>query len=376
MMMRRLTILASALAAALILGLSPLAGAPAARVVAIGDVHGAAEPFAAILQRAGLVDAQQRWAGGSTVFVQTGDLTDRGPAVRQVLDLVMALESQASSAGGRVHALVGNHEFMNLLGETRDVTPEIFLGFADDQSELRRKQGFADAKKLRGASLTDADKDAWMAAHPPGFIEYRAAFGPDGHYGKWLRSKAVAVRVADSIFMHAGIDPEWPADSIDAINRRARNEMRDWDNALRWMEQHDLILPFSTLREVQAAAAAEQARLLARSERDMQTTRGLQSVRTILNAGATSLIAPNGPLWFRGFHNWTDAEGAPLMAALLRKHRARRFVTGHSVQPDGRIRERFDGGLYLLDTGMVFPKGRASALEIGGGKVTMVYSDQ
>lgn len=374
MMMRRLILLAGTVTAAIVLGLSPLAGAPAPRVVAIGDVHGAAEPFTAILLRAGLIDEEQRWAGGTTVLVQTGDATDRGAKTRQVLDLMMRLESQASKVGGRVHVLAGNHEFMNLLGETRDVTPDIFLSFADEQSEARRQRAFAEAKKLKGPAI--GEKDDWMAAHPPGYIEYRAAFAPDGRYGKWLRSKPVAVRVDDSIFMHAGIDPEWPADSIDDINGRARREMRQWDDAVRWMERHDLILPFSTLREMQAAAAREQARLMARSDRDLQTTRALQAVATILNAGATSLLAPNGPLWFRGFHNWSDAEGAPLVAALLRKHNARRFVTGHSVQPDGRIRERFGGGLFLIDTGMVFPKGRASALEIEGGKTAVLYADR
>src|SRR3954470_5427140 len=93
--------------------------APAARVVAIGDVHGAGEPFVAILQRAGLIDAQRRWTGGATVFVQTGDLLDRGTAVREVLDLLMRLEPEAAKAGGRVQALLGNHEYMNLLGLTR-----------------------------------------------------------------------------------------------------------------------------------------------------------------------------------------------------------------------------------------------------------------
>ena len=50
------------------------------RIVAIGDVHGAGEAFVSILQRAGLIDAQRRWTGGTTMFVQTGDLLDRGTA--------------------------------------------------------------------------------------------------------------------------------------------------------------------------------------------------------------------------------------------------------------------------------------------------------
>ena len=41
-------------------------------------------------------------------------------------------------AGGRVVSLLGNHEVMNILGDLRDVTPEIWLTFADAQSENRR----------------------------------------------------------------------------------------------------------------------------------------------------------------------------------------------------------------------------------------------
>ena len=83
---------------------SYVVAAPASRIVAIGDVHGAGEAFVSILQRAGLIDAQRRWTGGTTVFVQTGDLLDRGTAVREVLDLLMALEPQAASGRRSVAA--------------------------------------------------------------------------------------------------------------------------------------------------------------------------------------------------------------------------------------------------------------------------------
>src|SRR6185436_3171844 len=102
-----------------------LRAAPAPRIVAVGDVHGAGDAFVSILQKAGLIDAQKRWTGGTAILVQTGDLLDRGQDVRQVLDLLMALETEAAKAGGRVNALLGNHELMNLIGETRDVAPEL-----------------------------------------------------------------------------------------------------------------------------------------------------------------------------------------------------------------------------------------------------------
>ena len=88
----------------------------------------------------------------------------------------------------------------------------------------------------------------------------------------------------------------------------------------------------------------------------------------LANIGQSSLYAAEGPLWFRGYSTWTDEEGAPQMAALLRRYRVRRFVTGHNPQRDGTITERFGGTMFLIDTGMLgkpyFPAGRPSALVI------------
>ena len=65
------------------------------------------------------------------------------------------------------------------------------------------------------------------------------------------------------------------------------------------------------------------------------------------------------------------------MAALLKQHRVKRFVTGHSVQKGGRITTRFGGTLFLIDTGMLngkfWPSGRASALEILSEKTNLLY---
>src|SRR5262245_23268125 len=86
-------------------------------LVAVGDVHGDFDDFVSILQRTGLIDKQNHWAGGKTTLVQLGDLLDRGAKPREVMDLMMSLEKQATEAGGRVVSLLGNHEMMNLMGD-------------------------------------------------------------------------------------------------------------------------------------------------------------------------------------------------------------------------------------------------------------------
>ena len=50
-----------------------------ARVVAIGDVHGDKDALAAVLRMAGVMDANERWIGGTTHVVQVGDVPSRGP---------------------------------------------------------------------------------------------------------------------------------------------------------------------------------------------------------------------------------------------------------------------------------------------------------
>ena len=102
-------------------------------VIAIGDVHGDFDDFVAILQHTGLIDKQNHWAGGKATFVQTGDLIDRGPKPREVMDLMMALEKEAPSSGGRVVSLLGNHEMMNIMGDLRYVTPENYRQFRRQQ---------------------------------------------------------------------------------------------------------------------------------------------------------------------------------------------------------------------------------------------------
>ena len=362
------------------LALTPLDGA-ASRIVAIGDVHGTGEPFIAILQRAGLIDAGRRWTGGTTILVQTGDVMDRGPAVRNDLDLLMDLERQASAAGGRVQAMLGNHEFMNLLGQTRDAPPDLYQSFADGASEQKREEAFrAEERVKRTAPL---DKTAWLAAHPPGYLEYREALRANGTYGKWLRSKPVVTAIEGTVFMHGGINPEFTTESLDSINRRARRELAEWDEGVRWLQQHDLGLPFYTWSEILEVVQAELTRLGTKRKREPLSEEDAEEIRALLpllNIGDSSLLNADGPLWFRGYSSWTDAEGAPLMTQLLRKYRVKRFVTGHTPQPAGQITTRFGGALYLIDTGMLdgkfYPSGRPSALEIVGEKVTPLYLEK
>jgi hypothetical protein len=371
-------------------GAAPRAGMPqaAGRVVAIGDVHGAADAFVQILQTAGLIDAQHKWSGGAAVLVQTGDVFDRGPGVRAALDLLMRLEDEARRAGGRVEALIGNHEAMNLLGDFRDVSAATYASFADTRSEDRRKRAYDDylktAKRRGGTGDPVASRDEWMAAHPPGFVEYVDALGPRGKYGKWIRGHKVVTMVNRTAFMHAGIRPDLPG-TLDDVNRIAATDIAAWDATRATLVQAQLVPASCTLKEAIAAAAAEIERIAAAIKaktplEEFVTREYVDRLQWLMQIDKLSLVAAEGPLWFRGYAQLPETpDHETQLTALLTRLGLDRFVTGHTpMLPAGRIMSRFTNRFFLIDTGMLstyFKGGRASALELQGGHITAIYTD-
>lgn len=158
------------------------------RIVAVGDLHGDLDNALAALHLAGVVDRGGTWTGGTTVLVQVGDLTDRGPDSRALIDLLRRLEGEAEAAGGRVVFLLGNHEAMNMLGDWRYVHPGDLAAF-----------GGAEAR--------------------------RAALAPTGEYGRWLMQHDVVADLGDAVFVHGGLRPELAERGIETLNTEARREL-------------------------------------------------------------------------------------------------------------------------------------------------------
>jgi hypothetical protein len=78
----------------------------------VGDVHGCVDQTVALLRRAGLISESLTWTGGNATLWFTGDFTDRGPHGLASIDLAMWLQREAETAGGRVEALLGNHDLL------------------------------------------------------------------------------------------------------------------------------------------------------------------------------------------------------------------------------------------------------------------------
>lgn len=391
--MRRLSLI-SAVVALLCMGVVPTA--QPRRIVAVGDIHGAHDEFVGIMQAARLLDAERRWSGGNATFVQTGDYTDRGAGVRAVMDLLMTMEAQAAKAGGRAIVLLGNHELMNLLGEQRDVTPEIYATFADGESEARRERAWAHYEALATArakarpvvpEVYTKTKEAWMAAHPPGWLEYREAFSPRGRYGKWLRDKRSTARVDGTLFMHAGPDPLGAITDVDAIDPQIRQEIARMDRFTERAVAAKVALPFFTLQELLEAAAGEIRAVnavvaAAKEAGETPDLRGfdiefVKQAVDVLSIGEWQVLNPNGPMWYRGYAAAPEASLRDPVATLFANNKLSRIVVGHTPSGERRILTRLGGQIVLIDSGMLAAayKGRASALEIAGNELTAIYTD-
>jgi len=377
-----------------------------ARLIAVGDVHGDYDAFVSILQQAGLIDAQLHWAGKNATLVQTGDILDRGLKCREVMDLLMALEKEAPLRGGRVVTLLGNHEAMNMIGDLRYAAP-MYSSFADKSSEKRRNAAydsfFAWQKtrtvegKLAAAAPSPSAEADWMKAHSLGFIEQRIAMGPDGKYGRWLRERPAVVQIGSTLFVHGGISPELAGWKPDDIVKRVRSELKAFDDYRQEFEGQKIILESFNLEEMTASVRAELdfrnaelARKIAKAgpaaKNEDKATEMFEPEKRLIRHLSGFLGYPNwfsvhpaGPLWFRGYATWTDAEGPAQVAKILESLGVSQIVVGHTPQPDGRIAARFDGKVFLIDTGMLssyYSFGHPSALEISAGKFTAIYSDQ
>lgn len=159
-----------------------------ARIIAVGDLHGDMEQTLTVFRLAGIIDAEGHWSAGETVFVQTGDQTDRGPDSKGIIELLVRLESEAAAAGGRVVALIGNHEVMNVQGDWRYVTEGDVATYGGMEARIQ-------------------------------------AFSPDGESGAFVRSHDAVATVGDTVFVHAGIPPHWAEQGVDAINAAVRRDM-------------------------------------------------------------------------------------------------------------------------------------------------------
>lgn len=180
----------------------------ASRVAAIGDIHGAWPEFVASLKAVGMArprpgpERALQWTGGTGLLILTGDYGDRGEYTREVYDAIFDLEAQAAQAGGRVIALLGNHEALLLNGTV-----------------AKWAKTLKPPKKQHYQNTIDSFTRAGL--------DFHEAISPKGRYGSWIRRRPLFAIVNGWLFIHGGVrDPattrsELAADFRDALDAEA-----------------------------------------------------------------------------------------------------------------------------------------------------------
>jgi hypothetical protein len=222
------------------------------RVVAVADLHGDYERFVFILTQpgVGVLDEELHWIAGKTHLVQLGDIMDRGPDAKEILDLLIRLEKEAEAVGGMVHVLIGNHEEMNITGISLDypgyVKVKQFVDFLPDSYRESQEAKYLktlspqERKKAKESGL-DVATDENLASFWQKIIdrkdsESRKAYvlGFNDAYGDWLLQKNVIIMIDDIIFVHGGVSEafsKWPLREINTVMRTElaffRGRMRD-----------------------------------------------------------------------------------------------------------------------------------------------------
>ncbi len=161
-------------------------------IVALSDIHGQYDLAIEILRNNQIIKEDLSWNYGKGHLVIAGDIFDRGDQVTEVLWFVYELEKQAKQAGGMVHFLLGNHEYMVLHKDLR---------------YLHEKYN-AVSKLLK--------------------IDYDDLFGKETVLGRWLRSKPTILKINEHTFVHGGISNDFISKAgfdIESINETMRKSI-------------------------------------------------------------------------------------------------------------------------------------------------------
>ncbi len=162
------------------------------KLLAIGDVHGEYDVMVELLQNNGVINEDLNWSWGNGHLVFIGDIFDRGDKVTESLYLIKKLQRQAITQNGRLHLIMGNHEVMILMNDSRYAAPKY--------KNMCKKM----------------------------LINYPRFFAADTELGKWLRSLNSVVKINDLIFVHGGLSPDLVERglSLNQINKDIRNSLR------------------------------------------------------------------------------------------------------------------------------------------------------
>ncbi len=182
------------------------------RVYAVGDIHGRADLFDALLKR--IDDDIDARTPAEITLVLLGDLVDRGPDSRGVIERAMQLEASE----GDVRFLAGNHEevFLEAVTKPSRETSRFFYRIGGRETVL--------SYGLTEQEMIDIDHGA-LAARLPDMV-------PPEHVA-FLQRFEDQIEIGDYLFVHAGVKPNVPLDQQKQRHLRwIRDEFLDHEGDL------------------------------------------------------------------------------------------------------------------------------------------------
>jgi predicted MPP superfamily phosphohydrolase len=160
-------------------------------IVVLSDIHGQFDLAIEILKNNKVIDNNLNWNLGNGHLVIVGDIFDRGPQVTETLWFVYHLEQQALKNGGKVHFVLGNHEYMIL------------------HKDLR----YINSKYRVSSYLLETN--------------YTDLYGSQTVLGRWLRSKPTVLKINKDTYVHGGLSKTFLdlGYNIDNVNKLMRESI-------------------------------------------------------------------------------------------------------------------------------------------------------
>ncbi len=207
-------------------------------VFAISDIHGDPDALHRSLLEMGLIDSEWNWIGGDSAVVFCGDYIGRGWRGLEVLARLNQLKPNVLRAGGIFKMLIGNHEntLLNFLTygtykyhERREPTEE--------EAAFGRTTSWKECDTLEDYTDPEEGRDGYALMQEFGKLVYRevswdetASFILSG-YRDLLLGMDIMCKIDDTLFVHAGIAPEWARMismyGVEHVNDVWRQSMED-----------------------------------------------------------------------------------------------------------------------------------------------------
>ncbi|KIM33622.1 hypothetical protein M408DRAFT_37492, partial [Serendipita vermifera MAFF 305830] len=284
------------------------------RIVGIGDLHGDLPNARKVLQMTDVIDEHGHWTGKVDFLVQTGDII--GDDTIALFEMMERLRVEARAKGGVILSNLGNHEWMNAIGDWRYVYESEIKTFGGVEA---RQAALSSTGWLGRAWAQNYTVTTRLPLHP-------SLGGPNTDYSPPVPFSNHQSHFNDSIshaalsFVHGGLAPNFPyltpyPSNINGIGK-----------SLLYKLQHRPQPPPSPPNPYPGLPASA-------------------------TAAEQYLYAGDGPLWYRGWAMDDEAVACEKVDEVLEKTGTRRLIMGHTPTFTNIV-SRCGGKVIIIDTGI------------------------